>query len=62
MSRRPNSVKTAKITLSTTPQVVAYLERLVTTGLYGKNSADAAERLVARGIETLLRDREIPQK
>jgi hypothetical protein len=35
--------------------VVAYLEALVDSGLYGKNPAEAAERLVAQGIEELIR-------
>jgi hypothetical protein len=32
------------------------LEDLVSSGLFGKNTAEAAERLVARGIETLIRE------
>jgi hypothetical protein len=57
MARKPNNIKTAPpITLSTTPPVVAYLEQLVATGLYGKNPAEAAERLVANGIRNLLKD------
>jgi hypothetical protein len=28
-----------------------YLSALVSTGLYGKNPADAAERLLAKGVE-----------
>ena len=44
-------VKTVTITVSTTPPVYAYLESLVATGLFGKNPAEAAERLIARGLE-----------
>ena len=56
MPRKPNSLRTVTITLSTTPPVEAYLQRLVRTGLYGKNTAEAAERLVARGVERLVQD------
>jgi hypothetical protein len=55
MARRPNNIKTVTVTISTTPPVEAYLLKLVSSGLYGKNPADAAERLVARGIEALIR-------
>ena len=51
MPRQPNSVKTITITVSTTPHVYEYLVSLVGTGLFGKNPADAAERLIARGVE-----------
>ncbi len=51
MPRTPNTVKTITITVSTTPPIFAYLEGLVETGLFGKNPAEAAERLIARGIE-----------
>ena len=54
MPRRPNDLKTEELTLATTPQVVAYLRQLLKTGLYGKNPADAAERLLARTLEQLL--------
>ena len=47
MARKPNPVKSVQITVSTTPLVHGYLSALVDTGLYGKNPAEAAERLVA---------------
>jgi hypothetical protein len=56
MPRKPNSIKTAPITISTTPPIVEYLEDLVDTGFYGKTPADAAERLVGRSIQSLIRD------
>ena len=46
-----NLVETVQITLSTTPQIEAYLEALVLAGTYGKNTAEAAERLVAQSLE-----------
>jgi hypothetical protein len=42
--------------LSTTPVVRDYLEALVASGLYGKSIAEAAERLVGRGIEGLIHE------
>jgi len=55
MPRARNSLETVTITISTTPPIRAYLLRLVSMGLFGKNAAEAAERLIARGIEDLLR-------
>ena len=56
MARKRNSVSTVTITISTTEGIQQYLEDLVSGGLFGKNPAEAAERLVARGLETLMRD------
>jgi len=56
MPRTPNTVKTVTITVSTTPPVYSYLESLVATGLFGKNPAEAAERLIARGLERHLNE------
>jgi hypothetical protein len=55
MARKPNDIKTVPISLSTTPQVEGYLKQLLKTGLYGKNAADAAERLLTRTLEEMLR-------
>lgn len=62
MPRLPNSVKTITITVSTTPPVYDFLEQLVATGLFGKNPAEAAERLIARGIEQHLREKTLLEK
>ena len=56
MARKPNSVTTVTVTISTTEGILDYLEDLVSGGLFGKNPAEAAERLVATGLESLLRD------
>jgi hypothetical protein len=53
MARPKNSAETVTITLSTTPQVRGYLEVLVADGTYGKNVAEAAERLIAEKIREL---------
>ena len=54
MPRPKNQLETVSITVSTTQIVVSYLEKLVASGLYGKNPAEAAERLIAFGIEELV--------
>ena len=56
MPRKPNDLPTEELRLSTTPQVVGYLKRLLRTGLYGKNPADAAERLLTRALEENLKE------
>jgi len=56
MTKTPNQLKTAPLRLSTSNAVLEYLKQLVSTGLYGRNHTEAAERLISRGIEQLLRD------
>ncbi len=56
MPRKKNLVETVAVPISTTPQVQRYLEALVATGLYGKNSSEAAERLVTHEIERLVQE------
>jgi hypothetical protein len=51
MSRKQNKVQTRKLTISTTPKIMDDLERLADGGYYGKNSAEAAERLLAQALE-----------
>jgi hypothetical protein len=53
MARSRNKAETVTITLSTTPQVRNWLEVLVADGTYGKNAAEAAERLLADKIREL---------
>jgi len=56
MPRRPNQLPTVQIPISTTPQVRDYLERLVPSGFYGKNSTEAAERVLARALEQMVKE------
>jgi hypothetical protein len=56
MARSANHIPTVVVTISTTPPVKKLLDKLVATGLYGKNPADAAERLIARELEHLIND------
>ena len=53
--RNRNQLETEQLTLSTTPIVVGYLKDLVSTGLYGKNPTEAAERLIASTLEGMVR-------
>lgn len=56
MARRKNQLDTATITISTTPPVERMLERLVETGLFGKNTAEATERIVTEALRRLWSD------
>lgn len=56
MPRKPNKHKTERITINVTPQIKYYLERLVDRGLYGKTPTEAANRMVTRGIESVIED------
>lgn len=60
MAKSKNLIETVTLTLSTTPHVFERLERLVHTGYYGKNAAEAAERLLARTIEELEETARLP--
>jgi hypothetical protein len=62
MARQPNQLKSVQITVSTTEPVKAYLEQLVPSGLYGKNAAEAAERLLVKAIDALIRDGSLPKR
>ncbi|MCU7838890.1 MAG: hypothetical protein KZQ94_05875 [Candidatus Thiodiazotropha sp. (ex Troendleina suluensis)] len=56
MARTPNKLDTIEVKVSTTPQIAKYLDALVETGLYGKNRSEAAERLIAKGLEDLIKE------
>ena len=56
MPKPPNQLQTVLVRISTTQSVVDYLKGLVSTGLYGRNHTEAAERILTRGIERLLQD------
>lgn len=48
MSTNPRHYRT--VTISTSPQIVAALERLRDTGLFGLSRAKVAERFVCDGV------------
>ena len=56
MSRPRHYHRTVPTTIATTSIQRAYLSTLVKSGLYGKNEADAAERLVAAGLQNLVKE------
>ena len=62
MARLKNEVETEPLRVSLTPGIMNYLADLVQTGLFGKTSASAAERLVERGIEAALKDGTIQRR
>ena len=66
MAKGANLIGTVTITISTTAKIESYLERLVMTGEYGKNTAEAAERVIVYGLRGLAKDGELkrddPQK
>jgi len=59
MAKSKNAIETVRITLATTPGVVAYLEKLSATHLYGKNAAETAEQIVRQEIARLLKSGEL---
>ncbi len=59
MPKSKNDISTVKITISTTNSVQNLLTELVDTGMFGKNTAEAAEQLVRRSLENLLNDNTI---
>jgi hypothetical protein len=62
MARARNSVATVTLTLSTTLQVRNWLEVLVADGTYGKNVAEAAERLLADKIREVRSSMAVPAR
>jgi len=56
MARKPNILPTVQLTIATNPIIREYLQRLVPGGLYGKSETEAAERLIAKAIEQLVRE------
>ena len=61
MPKAKNLLDTVTITISTTAPVEQRLVRLVGTGYYGKNPAEAAERLLARALERYERNGRLPE-
>ena len=53
MPRNRNHLKTIPLKVSTTPPIELRLSELVATGFYGKNPAEAAERLIAESLRKM---------
>ena len=49
-------LKTKPLTISTNQPLMDNLESLVLSGLFGKSSPEAAERLIAKGIQDLMKE------
>ena len=60
MARPKNTLDTVQITISTTPQVKEILERLTSSGLYGKNATDTAQALLKERIRDLMEKGHVP--
>lgn len=56
MPRGSNPVPTEQLRLSTTGQVLALLDGLVATGLFGKNRNEVAEQLIREKLREAVRD------
>jgi len=56
MGRDRNLVATKQLTISTTHQVVEHLGLLAKSGFWGKNAAEAAERILAEQISRLIQE------
>jgi len=54
MARQKNSVETVQITVSVTEQVKEQLERLTTSGLFGKNAAETANMFITERIREIV--------
>jgi hypothetical protein len=54
VSKGKNLIPTATITVSTTERVEEYLADLVLGGFFGKNTAEAAEKVIVFGLEKLI--------
>lgn len=59
MPKKPNSLPTVTQRVSTNPMVMRYLERLVKTGLYGKNETEVAEHLIRQQIRRMIESNEL---
>ena len=53
MSRTPNALPSVTLRISITPQIETRLDRLIETGFFGKNRAEAAERLISERLREL---------
>lgn len=62
MGRGKNEIDTVQLTIAATPQMIEYLRQLGTTGLFGKNPSETAERLLARALEEKLRAGEFSER
>lgn len=62
MARKKNENGTIQITISTTPRNCEILDWLSGLGPYGKNRADAAERIVSERLREFLEEEKFRRK
>jgi len=62
MPRVPNAQPTVKITITTSQTIQADLEKVVLTGYFGSTRSEAAERLLAEAIRSLIKEGTIIRK
>jgi len=61
MARDTNILDTVTIKISTNPTVEKYLDQLVRKGLHGKNTSEAAERLISQKINELIKNQDLQE-
>ena len=61
VGRPKNILKTVPLRLSVTEPLMENLEALVPSGLYGKSAPEAAVILIAKGIQDLQKESNLPR-
>lgn len=56
MPRKPNKNKAGRVFVSTSAEVVSYLEELAKIGIHGKTPPEVAKTLIGYEIERLIRE------
>jgi len=56
MPRRANENKTGRIFVSTSAEVLRYLEELAKIGIHGKTASEVAKTLIGYEVERLVRE------
>lgn len=59
MAKPKNNIPSVTVTITTTPHIRELLSRLARMGFYGKNPSEAAERLIARTLELMIKNGEL---
>jgi hypothetical protein len=59
--RPKNILKTVPMRIALTEPVIENLEALVPSGLYGKSAPEAAALLIAKGIQDLQKEGQLPR-
>ncbi|MBN1599034.1 MAG: hypothetical protein JW894_12135 [Bacteroidales bacterium] len=54
MSKPSYNTKPEKVTMTTNPRVISFLEKLIETGMFGRTKSEVAEQLIRRSMEDFL--------